>query len=380
MQIQKTNNEECYLDCENTISTTKKHIPKYKKWIKSIIFYIKHFWIIFVIGQILSLMITASSTFTTKLNNYHVNLPTFQTFPNYAFLTFVYTCFAIYSFGFKKYTKLISKNGWKYFILAFLDVEANFLVVKAYEYTSILSCTLLDSFSIITAFILSFFFLKVRYNIPQLLGILICFGGLITLAMSDFKTKKNYIVKDPIKGNIFMIIGSSLYGVSNVLEEIFVSKQSIYEVIGQLGLWGMFINIIQVYIFERKHIRNIKWSKKTIGFMFGYNASLFIFYSLTPILFRMSSAIFYNMSLLTSDFWNLIIGIYLFHYYVYWLYPLAFVLVIIGLLTYHLFFKDESKKPWINYNYEEKLDVIETYKIPENSKTQAIHENLKDVK
>ncbi|KAG4306276.1 hypothetical protein PORY_000264 [Pneumocystis oryctolagi] len=374
----KTDNE-CFNLNDNNISIQKTNTSKFKKHVRCIIFYVKHTWEIFTIGQILSLMITASSVFTTKLSDYHINIPTFQTFPNYAFLALIYTCFSIHSFGFKKYAKIVLKNGWKYFILAFLDVEANFLVVKAYTYTNILSCMLLDSFSIITAFILSFFFLKVKYNIPQILGILICFGGTITLAISDFKTKKSYTAKNPIKGDIFMIIGSSLYGLSNILEEIFVSEQPIYEVIGQLGIFGTFINIIQAYIFERKYIRNIQWSFQTIWFIFAYNISLFIFYSLTPILFRMSSAVFYNMSLLTSDFWGFIVGIYLFHYHIYWLYPLSFVLIILGLSTYHLFFKDESKKPWINYDYQKETNNIKTYKISTDSQTSSIHKNLKNV-
>ncbi|KAG5440909.1 hypothetical protein PCK2_000064 [Pneumocystis canis] len=315
--------------------TIKKSIFKWKKYKRFITFYIKRFWLIFVIGQILSLMITASSTFVTKLNDYHIDIPTFQTFLNYASLALIYTSFTIYSYGFKKWANLILKDGWKYFILAFIDVEANFLV--AYGYTNILSCMLLN----------------LTYNIEQILGILICFMGLIMLTISNLKTKKNNKAKNPIKGDIFMIVGSSLYGLSNLLEEVFVSKQPIYEVTGQLGFWGIFINIIQVYIFERNSIKNIQWSKETIGFMLGYNMSLFIFYSLTPILLRMSSAVFYNISLLTSNFW--------------------------GLITYHLFFKNESKKPWIHYDYGEGIYGIGAYKASTDSQTQIIHKSSRNL-
>lgn len=65
--------------------------------------------------------------------------------------------------GFKGWGKLILRDGWKCqsvgtltttvvpdatsssdFILACCDVEGNFLVVKAYQYTTLLSCMLLD--------------------------------------------------------------------------------------------------------------------------------------------------------------------------------------------------------------------------------------------
>ena len=39
-------------------------------------------------------------------------------------------------------------HWWKYFILALADVEGNFLLVKAYQYTTITSVQLLDCFTI----------------------------------------------------------------------------------------------------------------------------------------------------------------------------------------------------------------------------------------
>ena len=58
----------------------------------------------------------------------------------------IYTPYTIYQYGFKGWAKLIFKDGWKYIILAACDVEGNFLVVKAYNYTTLLSCMLLDAY------------------------------------------------------------------------------------------------------------------------------------------------------------------------------------------------------------------------------------------
>jgi len=57
---------------------------------------------------------------------------------------------------------------------------------------------------------------------------------------------------------------------------------------------------VQCAIFERDSIQNTAWSGAIAGYLVGYTLSLFILYSLAPILFRMSSAMFYNLSLLTS--------------------------------------------------------------------------------
>ena len=98
---------------------------------------------------------------------------------------------------------------------------------------------------------------------------------------------------------------------SNVLEEFLVSKRPLYEVVGQvcsltacndkkLGFWGMIIMGVQCAIFERSSLQNTAWNGAIAGYIVGYTLTLFILYSLTPILFRLSSAMFYNLSLLTS--------------------------------------------------------------------------------
>ena len=57
---------------------------------------------------------------------------------------------------------------------------------------------------------------------------------------------------------------------------------------------------VQCAIFERSSIQNTVWSGAIAGYIVGYTLSLFILYTGAPILFRMSSAMFYNLSLLTS--------------------------------------------------------------------------------
>jgi hypothetical protein len=101
---------------------------------------------------------------------------------------------------------------------------------------------------------------------------------------------------------------------------------------------------VQCAIFERNSIATTSWNSAIAGYLVGYTMTMFILYSLAPILFRLSSAMFYNLSLLTSgtsppkaianlDFWGLIIGIRLFGFYVYYLYPVAFCMTVIGSLS-----------------------------------------------
>ncbi|CCO29877.1 putative solute carrier family 35 member C320,08 [Rhizoctonia solani AG-1 IB] len=96
-------------------------------------------------GQLVSICITCTSVSTTELVNRGWSLPTTQTFFLYFALFVLYTPYTIYQYGFKGWGNVVIKDGWKYFILAACDVEANFLVVNAYKYTNLLSCMLLNS-------------------------------------------------------------------------------------------------------------------------------------------------------------------------------------------------------------------------------------------
>lgn len=68
----------------------------------------------------------------------------------------------------------------------------------------------------------------------------------------------------------------------------------------------------------------------------------------------MASAAFFDISLLTGNFWGTIIGIHVFGYTIYFLYPIAFVLIIVGLVIYFLAgsMLGDSKKPWLGKNQE----------------------------
>lgn len=50
---------------------------------------------------------------TTLLRDKDTSIPAFQTFFNYVLLNIVYTSFTIYRYGFKKWGKLLLKDGWK---------------------------------------------------------------------------------------------------------------------------------------------------------------------------------------------------------------------------------------------------------------------------
>lgn len=62
-----------------------------------------------------------------------------QSFLNYFLLTVVYTTWLACRRGDQNIVSILRSRGWKYLLLAAVDVEANYLVVKAYHYTTVTS-------------------------------------------------------------------------------------------------------------------------------------------------------------------------------------------------------------------------------------------------
>lgn len=61
----------------------------------------------------LAVCITGTNTLTSLLVTKGTSIPAFQTFFNYVLLNIVYTGYTIYRYGFKKWARLLIKDGWR---------------------------------------------------------------------------------------------------------------------------------------------------------------------------------------------------------------------------------------------------------------------------
>ncbi|KAL6535010.1 hypothetical protein OROMI_026384 [Orobanche minor] len=279
----------------------------------------KEFWTTFPLvglglGQLLSLLLTSTGFSSSELAKKGINAPTSQSLLNYLLLALVYG-------GVLLIRRQSPKAKWYYYILlGLVDVEANFLVVKAYQYTSITSVMLLDCWTIPCVLFLTWFFLKTKYRFKNLIGVVICTAGLLLVVFSDVHSADRSSGSNPIKGDLLVIAGATLYGISNVSEapgEFFVKSADRVELMAFLGIFGAIISACQI----------------TLPFV-GFSLAMFLFYSGVPILLKMSGSTMLNLSLLTSDMWAVLIRIFAYREKVDWMYFVAFAAVAIGLVVY----------------------------------------------
>ncbi|XP_012568015.1 uncharacterized protein [Cicer arietinum] len=291
------------------------------------------------LGQFLSLLITATGFASSDLAKKGINAPTSQSFLNYVFLAVVYG-------GILLYRRKPLKAKWYYYILlGLVDVEANFLVVKAYQYTSLTSVMLLDCWSIPCVMLLTWIFLKTKYRFKKITGVIICIAGLVLVVFSDVHAGDRAGGSNPRKGDVLVIAGATLYAFSNVSEEFLVKNADREELMAMLGVFGGIISAIQITILERAELNSIHWSAGAAFPFVGFAVAMFMFYSLVPVLLKTNGSTMLNLSLLTSDMWSVLIRIFSYHEKVDWMYYVAFGAVATGIVIYSVGYGDEDQHP-----------------------------------
>ncbi|CAA6667807.1 unnamed protein product [Spirodela intermedia] len=292
----------------------------------------KEFWskrtlIGLALGQFVSLLITSTSFSSSELARRGVDAPTSQSFLNYVLLAVIYGSVMLYR------KRGLQMKWYYYLILATIDVEANFLVVKAYQYTSMTSIMLLDCWVIPCVIVFTLVFLKTRYRYRHYIGVAICVAGAILVVFSDVHADGREREQSSER-DLFVIAASTLYAVSNVSEEYLVKEGSRLELMTMLGIFGAVVSAIQISILERDKLASIHWtSGATLPFV-GFSVAMFLFYSTVPILLKISGSAMLNLSLLTSDMWGVLIRTFAYHEKVDWIYFIAFAAVVVGLVVY----------------------------------------------
>ena len=337
-------------------------------------------WRGILLGQLISLLVSGTAVFSEALQTRAcVNLPTTQSFMNYVLL-----CGYLVPWYRRGGWRAPSVPWWTYALVALADVEANYLVVTAYRYTSMTSVTLLDCFNIPFVMAMSSAYLcsgrlpllgacgvRARYTARHALGVAVCLAGLAVLVATDafFDARRTHpahrareaaggsagacppafaqsmggpgsAAYDPPLGDALCVGGALLYAVSNVAQESLVKRFDAAEFLGFLGAFGTLVSGAQLAALERGELARVGGAgaapaAQVAGYIGGFVFCLFCMYSLTALFLRESDAAFFNLSLLTSDVWAALASALVFGRPPRWPYWVAFAVIVAGLVVYN---------------------------------------------
>lgn len=324
-------------------------------------------------GQLISLLIAGTGVFASVLSDLHANFPMLLSFLNYILLSmFIWRKTVVQKVsnfhgvrdnkgeipdlnvgyhdnetsaapvGLSEMrvradcTPKISRQLLGYYLgAAIIDVEANFLIIQAYNYTSITSIMLLDCFTIPCAMGLSYLFLGCRYNYCHLWGVLFCILGLICIVISDLLSEETEYGTSPFLGDLLCLLGSGLYAASNVTQEYLVKYHDRDEYLGFVGSCGALISGVQLLSLNFVQLKRTKFTSTVLLSISGFVSCLFLMYINTSAFLQYGDSTLFNLSLLTSDIYAVLFSYFFYGYLVPWLYFVAFALVATGLLIYH---------------------------------------------
>eukprot|EP01041_Mallomonas_annulata_P000549 gene549-1050_t len=196
----------------------------------------------YVQGQIISVLLAANGIFASLLSENDSNFPELMSFVFYLSLS------SFFFYRLYKSTATTFTHPWYWYsIIAFFDVEGNFLMILAFNYTSITSIALLDCFAIPCVVMLSYLFLNAQYKRAHFMGASIAIVGMICTVISDLlNSSQSDSYPDALFGDILALVAASFYACSNVLQEKLVKTGDSKEFLGLLGVNGAILTLIQV--------------------------------------------------------------------------------------------------------------------------------------
>ncbi|KAI9531907.1 hypothetical protein NQZ68_036708 [Dissostichus eleginoides] len=289
-----------------------------------------------LMGQVCSLLICGTAVSCQYLADAKVETPMLQSFLNYAMLLLVYTSILCTRKGDRNILHILKTKWWKYLLMGVADVEANYTVVKAYQYTTLTSIQLLDCFVIPVLMVLSWFFLKTRFRPVHLVSVGVCMLGVGAMVGADILAGRDQgSTSSVVLGDGLVLLSAVLYAISNVCQEQTVKNLSRIEFLGMMGLFGTLISGVQLAVLETHAVAAIKWDFHTSLWFGLYALCMYSLYSFMPVVVKMTSATAVNLSLLTADLFSLFCGLFLFHYSFSTLYIISFVVIMVGFVMFN---------------------------------------------
>jgi len=288
-------------------------------------------WKGIAVGQVLAALYLGTGVFSELLLEAGVATPVFQNVWVYFTLVLLYAGKLVYRVK-SGNLRIHWKEGWKYLLASLSDSQSNFLVILSYQFTSLTSVFILGNSSVLMVCLLSVLFLRRRYSRWEWTGVLLALVGIV-LAIFASLVQEDWEFRGSVLGNCLVLLGTFLYALTNVWAEyLFLHDADGDEYLVGLGLGGCLLSLVESLSLEISQIAAAPFS--SVGFYSGYTLCLAGMYTICPYYFKYFSAVMYNLSLLTTVGYGLLVSVLLFSQELQWLDVVAYFFIILGLVCF----------------------------------------------
>eukprot|EP01083_Nonionella_stella_P093493 262038_1 len=310
--------------------------------------------------QLVTVLLTSTVVFANWMGRCrNVSLPTSLSIPSY--LTMAVVCSSIMLI--KRGSITISIAWWQYFLVSLANVEANYLILKAYEYLAPAEATILSCMTVVFCALISWKVFKRPLVWQQWVAMVACFAGtgLIAFYVSGdgkyscaaaLKTSAAAVAPQSSPSGAgrkiigcCMVIGSSLcYAISNITFEYVSKTYDSVEYLAMQGCWGVVIASVQSAILERDPISSL-FSADTLPIwlaILGFTVGLVGFYATIPVVLQKSSVTVMNLSFLTMNLYVAVAEKVLFGIVFSWPRVLIILAMLVALGVFNVY---EGKQP-----------------------------------
>jgi solute carrier family 35 protein F1/2 len=197
-----------------------------------------------------------------------------------------------------------------YVLLAAADVEGNTLLIAAYARTSFASVQLLDALAIPGTVVLSWSLLGRRFSMQHLAGAGVCLMGIIALVIIDVRAEaRNHassLGTSALDGDVMALGGALLLSLSNVGQEFMLQHRTRTEFVSRFCGVAAAIALIQGLSIQWRVLSDL--TPLAAGYWAAFTGCMLGMYGLTPAFMAVSGAAAFNLALLTSDLYALLIN------------------------------------------------------------------------
>ncbi|KAL0237120.1 hypothetical protein PCE1_000517 [Barthelona sp. PCE] len=298
-----------------------------------------------ILGQICAWATSTSSLVSQKLSKeYGFSFPSFQ-------ILLTYMILALFNLK-KKNIKISRKTSLLFWVYSTADVMANYLVVRAFRQTTIVSVTIILWFSTPVVFIASVLFLKHRYTFTHWAMCALTLAAVVTqiLGSGSFDS----LCHSRLAGNLFALGAALLYGTSNIMLEVQLKDvDSLTDLWAHLGMRGLPLALAIFFAAEYKCFVNFDFveGKNIMLLVLLFTFLLMCVYCFAPLVVRFKSAALLCLSMLFNNAWSVFYNYFFFCDKINIREIISLFCLVISVSVFTL--KDEKKpKGGVSINYE----------------------------